>query len=853
MADPSSYNCFDASFSYSQYHSGNPQPLGPPPSSHNPQLPPPNNNPSDPSIIQKPRKAPKRRKRHPPPGPAGAWFQSNNNSNNNKTNKPHQAQTIEEEDDAAPLQHRPSNEEEEESSKSRAVAVATYPAWTAMQCDCQWMVPDVTTSMVMATRYHCQRPHMDSDYVLLPQILCDAALWKLPEGKKLIVLVQSVACHHDDIWTVELQDDTGASIRAWIAPGFAQSEKRHGADHLVVSAQQRYIRPGYVWCIQDASLMLQDGLLPGEEEHNNNNRMLLIRQEHVTKVWTPQCLRNTIDQDTYKAWIERRKARHGTHKLLALENRKLNEVPDNHNDLHNKNQYANNNNDSNNHHGMSQDDEMEELHDDEEDEEDDHFDRFYNGDHRYQRLADDDDEMGELGGPRITSLHPHSLSFRQPSRPFMLSQQQQQQPLKSTNTTYNEPQPSGPLPSNNSDKMLQDDDDPNAILWKSIMDGPTQSQSLQVSQRVENDLAVTSTMSTAATPATRQQSTQPLGGNLVTDPRNPQRQPNTSRKSKSNKNRSRRVTMSQPLVLQPSMSQDTREFNDASGKENNNAQEPLLQLAQPGLSQFAAFGVQPTPSQQHPAYHEKTWDDGSNAGSMASGQKCYGELSQFAATPVTANQSEDGLSQFAATNAPKTFRQPQQSGPSQVAADRNAPVSNKAGKKNPGTDLSQFTAKRASQSQASNTDQDVANECLSSQGGVLPQKRQKKKSKTSKKKSPRYYDKSPPKPSAAKLWTTTSVLQDATGLLDLSSSDEEGDKPQKQSSLGSQPSATTKPLPASCQLKAVANKAKPNNEMSRTELATGGGVGVGPGMGSSLFQELSKPGIDWIGLSDEED
>ena len=35
---------------------------------------------------------------------------------------------------------------------------------------------------------------------LLPEILNDVCMWKLP--KKLIVLVHSVACHHDDIWYV---------------------------------------------------------------------------------------------------------------------------------------------------------------------------------------------------------------------------------------------------------------------------------------------------------------------------------------------------------------------------------------------------------------------------------------------------------------------------------------------------------------------------------------------------------------------------------------------------------------------------------------------------------------------------
>jgi hypothetical protein len=199
---------YDASFSYSQYHDSLQARPQPPPIVNG-------------NTNRKPRKATKQRKRNALPGPAGVWFLTQNSKkhhNSNGSSSSNNNHDEEEEDDASPLMYQ---QQEEDGPKAPTVmAVSSHPAWTAMQCDLNWLTPDVPLSASMACRYHLLRPHIPSNYLLLPQILNDSGMWKLPAHQKLVVLVHSVACHHDDIWTVGIH-----SPHRNVPPGTISTER----------------------------------------------------------------------------------------------------------------------------------------------------------------------------------------------------------------------------------------------------------------------------------------------------------------------------------------------------------------------------------------------------------------------------------------------------------------------------------------------------------------------------------------------------------------------------------------------------------------------------------------------------
>ena len=126
---------------------------------------------------------------------------------------------------------------------------------------------------------------------------------------------------------MELSDDTGATIQAWMQPSFVQMEKQQHGDNnnggsSSLGGGPLYIKPGYVWCLENVTIMLQQSMGNnidasntinddnGPEINNNNNnnnkslrRMLLISERSVTNVWTQESL-DQIDENTFVRWVE---------------------------------------------------------------------------------------------------------------------------------------------------------------------------------------------------------------------------------------------------------------------------------------------------------------------------------------------------------------------------------------------------------------------------------------------------------------------------------------------------------------------------------------------------------------------
>lgn len=55
--------------------------------------------------------------------------------------------------------------------------------------------------MLPTLRYKQLRPHMPPEFLLLPELQNPKSTsWRFKPEQKLVVLVRSVACHHEDIW-----------------------------------------------------------------------------------------------------------------------------------------------------------------------------------------------------------------------------------------------------------------------------------------------------------------------------------------------------------------------------------------------------------------------------------------------------------------------------------------------------------------------------------------------------------------------------------------------------------------------------------------------------------------------------
>jgi len=266
--------------------SRNPQhhhiPTAPPNASVQPQL---TQNPPNSSNPQPPRKAKRHRRRYVPVGPAGVWFQTQQSSlpRNNKGDEEDEEVVLN-----SPRNTRPSNN-----------GIAFYsPAWMSMQCEIGFLTPSLPAYLSEQERYTLLRPHVPNHHLMIPELLQGKADWKLPPNKSLFVLVHTIQALSDNLWTVELTDETGFKISAWIQPKLVSQEEQRSTPH--------YIRPGLVWMLQNVTILLVAKQVPdeGAERVSKMDRILLVSEANIKKLWTPS--EEAVSDQDYIQWMERR-------------------------------------------------------------------------------------------------------------------------------------------------------------------------------------------------------------------------------------------------------------------------------------------------------------------------------------------------------------------------------------------------------------------------------------------------------------------------------------------------------------------------------------------------------------------
>jgi hypothetical protein len=95
-------------------------------------------------------------------------------------------------------------------------------AWMCMQCRLDLITPSLPTYLSVQERYIAIRQHLPEQYMLLTELLSgkENSLplmdWKLPVGVSVLVLVHTIPALADHLWTVELMNETGRKVTAWI-------------------------------------------------------------------------------------------------------------------------------------------------------------------------------------------------------------------------------------------------------------------------------------------------------------------------------------------------------------------------------------------------------------------------------------------------------------------------------------------------------------------------------------------------------------------------------------------------------------------------------------------------------------
>jgi hypothetical protein len=175
--------------------------------------------------------------------------------------------------------------------------VSFSPAWTCMQQSLDMCTPCIPSWKTAQERYQLLRNYVPSEYVLTFEILNGDYDFSIPDPHRLLVMVHSVESHHT-IWTVDLQDESGVILKAWMEPKYIQQQlQQQGAST---------IRPGVVWMLKGVSIMAVQN-----EQEERLERMLLISEKNVERIWTPE---QAKQQDSPRAqreflnWMEKRRA-----------------------------------------------------------------------------------------------------------------------------------------------------------------------------------------------------------------------------------------------------------------------------------------------------------------------------------------------------------------------------------------------------------------------------------------------------------------------------------------------------------------------------------------------------------------
>jgi hypothetical protein len=258
-------------------------------------------------------KKPKHRVRHVPPGPCGIWFQavqakkkqrrhSTGTTTSNHLGQPSSAAAAvgQTSPSAAAeisifgyeLTQQPAYSQDGKSPDKNNKLEDTPSAWQAMQTETNVLTPynptPWTTVLDPEDRYQVVRSNIPDHYVTLWEILRGDVDMKMAPHQRLRVLVHAVEMsNHHNIWTVDLRDDTGASMRAWMEPRFIQEQLQSS---MMDEDEMNMIRPGLVWMLKDVSMMIVHSSLTGSSSKMSEERlerMLLISGQHIEKIWYP--------------------------------------------------------------------------------------------------------------------------------------------------------------------------------------------------------------------------------------------------------------------------------------------------------------------------------------------------------------------------------------------------------------------------------------------------------------------------------------------------------------------------------------------------------------------------------------
>ena len=258
------------------------------------------------------KRAARRRKRNKPPGPCGVLWEMS------KSKVP----MLEEEELTHETKVLFSEESTNEATNKKKRTEEQYDrsmpaAWQAMQRSLDITTPylPLHTRGNLQKRYELLRPHLPKNCILLPEILNGSHDLKMIHSDKyLCVWVDAVEERnsHHGIWTVELTDETGATIRAWMEPNFVKEElqKAQKGDGVGI------VRIGVVWMLSDLSMIAINNT--NSNNSNEVERMLVVSGKRILKVWTPESDRaqnqpleeedSPEAQRKYLDWMEKRNA-----------------------------------------------------------------------------------------------------------------------------------------------------------------------------------------------------------------------------------------------------------------------------------------------------------------------------------------------------------------------------------------------------------------------------------------------------------------------------------------------------------------------------------------------------------------
>jgi hypothetical protein len=306
------------------------------------------------------KKATKHRKRHTIPGPAGILW-SSSHPDEKSSHVGGGGGGGGEEDEGLTQQPLFSNNrngdisndgdsKKKRNKKNRGHYHDISPhAWSTMQQSLEIVTPYLPshTQGNIKRRYELLRPHLPSNCVLLLEILRgkhDVKMTKDADDLFLCVWVESIdeTNSHHGVFTVELRDETGAKIRAWIEPKFVKAELQKGAQNDDKNSEKSkssmgVVRTGVVWMLRNVSMIVFKNNNNNSNTNNNNNsnnnnnnnigrpslsssitRMLVVSENNIKEVWTPeqhmaQTQPNEEDdspeaQRKYLDWMEKRKA-----------------------------------------------------------------------------------------------------------------------------------------------------------------------------------------------------------------------------------------------------------------------------------------------------------------------------------------------------------------------------------------------------------------------------------------------------------------------------------------------------------------------------------------------------------------